>query len=71
MRWTRPAPQGEYFIIPITALTDTEQWVGEKRWILLKDVDDMFFNLYTALKQLLEYVIDDAYHSGATAMGQR
>ena len=52
-------------------LTDTEQRVKEKQEISLKDVEDNFFNLCTALKQLLDHVIDDAYHSGATAMGQR
>jgi len=65
-----PYPMGEYFVIPLTALTDTQHRTEEKKWISSKDVEQNFFNVKTALVQIFEHVIDDAYHSGVTAIGQ-
>ena len=66
-----PTSQGDYFQIPSTAITDTEQRVAESKWKALKDLEDNYNNVQTALTQLFEHVIDDAYHTGATGMGQR
>ena len=61
VRWTTPSPMGEYFVILITALTNTEQRTEEKKWISLRDVEDNFFNVKIALIQILEDTIDEAY----------
>mgnify|MGYP000441937942 FL=1 len=67
----RPStPQGDYFQIPPTAITDTEQRVAKSKWKALKDIEDNYNNIQTALVQLFEHVIDEAYHTGATGMGQ-
>ena len=62
--------QGDYFAIPTTAITDTEQRVAESIWKALKDIEDNYENVKTVLTQLFEFVIDDAYHTGAMGMGQ-
>ena len=68
---TTPSPMGEHFVTPLADLTDTEQRTEENQWITLKDVEDTFFNAKISLVQISEHGIDDAYHSGDTAMGQR
>jgi hypothetical protein len=69
IRFCLPIPQGNYFEIPLTALTDTEQRVTESKWKALKDLEDKFNNIQTSLIQLFKDVINDAYHTGATGMG--
>ena len=66
-----PVLQGDYFTIPSIAITDTEQRVEESKWKALKDSEDNYENIKTALTQPFEHVIDDAYHTGATGMEQR
>ena len=63
-----PTAQGDYFSIPTTAITDTEQRVAESRWKALKDLEDNFKNIQTSLIQLFGHVLDDSYHTGATGM---
>ena len=43
----------------------------ESKWKPLKDLEDNYKNIKTALTQLFKHVIDDAYHTGATGMEQR
>ena len=62
---------GDFFIIPSTAITDTEQRVKEKRWQAMKDLEGSFDAVCSALIQVFERVIDPAYHTGATGMCQR
>ena len=62
-------PRGDYFSIPITDITDTKQRVEESKWKALKDIEDNYENIKTTLTQLFEFVIKDAYHTGATGMG--
>jgi hypothetical protein len=71
IRFCLPISQGDYFQIPTTAITDTEQRVAVLKWKALKDLEDNYNNNQTSLTQLFENVIDDAYHTGATGMGQQ
>ena len=64
-------PRGDYVLITTTAIIDTEQQVEEPKWNALKDIEDNYKNVKTALTQLFEFVINNAYHTGATGMGQR
>ena len=43
------ATQGDYFEIPATAITDTKQRVAESKWKALKELEDNFNNIQTAL----------------------
>ena len=70
IKFRLPAPQGDYFQIPPTAIADMEQRVAESRWKALKGLKDNYNNIQTALIQLFEHVINEAYHTGATGMGQ-
>ena len=71
MRFITPKPQGDYFAIPASTITNTEQCVDESKWKALKDPEDNFNNIQTTLIGLFEFVINDAYHTGVTRMGQR
>jgi hypothetical protein len=71
IKFCLPTPQGDYFQIPPTTITDTEQRVTESNWKALKDLEDNYNNIQTALTQLFENVINEAHYTGATGMGQR
>ena len=45
--------------------------MAESKWKALKDIEDNYKKVKTALKQLFEFVIDDAYRTEARGMGQR
>jgi hypothetical protein len=64
--WRDPPDVGEYFQIPSTAITETEQKSEENRWKANKNLRDTFKNIRTALILLFERIIDEAYHSGGT-----
>jgi hypothetical protein len=64
--WKDPPDVGEYFQIPSTAITETEQKSEENRWKANKNLRDTFKNIRTALILLFERIIDEAYHSGGT-----
>ena len=52
VKFRQPVSQGDYFSIPATALTDTEQRVAESKWKVLKELEDNYKNVKTALTQL-------------------
>jgi hypothetical protein len=64
--WRNPPDVGEYFQVPTTAITETEQKSEENRWKANKNLRDNFKNIRTALVLLFERIIDEAYHSGGT-----
>ena len=64
--WQEPKDVGEYFEIPMLAITETEQKTEERKWKAEKDLRDNFENVCTALRLLFERIIDQAYHSGGT-----
>ena len=67
--WSDPKDVGEYFEIPVLAITETEQKAEERKWKSEKDLRDNFENVRTALRLLFERIIDQAYHSGGTGTG--
>ena len=69
--WTDQPDVGEYFIIPVTAITETEQRTKDKIWQVQKNKCDTFVNLITALTTILEDSFDVAFHSGGTALAKR
>jgi hypothetical protein len=70
-RWRDPVDVGKYFVIPVTAITETEQRTEDKIWQVQKSKHDAFVNLVTALTTILEEVFDVAFHSGGTALAER
>jgi hypothetical protein len=69
--WRDQIDVGEYFIIPVTAITETEQRTEDKIWQVQKSKRDTFVNLITALTTILENAFDVAFHSGGTALAER
>jgi hypothetical protein len=69
--WTDQPDVGEYFMIPVTAITETEQRTEDKIWQVQKSKRDTFVNLITALTTILEDSFDVAFHSGGTALAER
>jgi hypothetical protein len=67
--WEPPPDVGEYFSVPATAITETEQKSALSEWQSQKDLRDTFKNVRTALKEMLERTIEEAYHSAT--MGRR
>ena len=47
--WKDTADGGNYFIVPTTAITDTDQQSVERKWKSRKDLLDTYRNIYTAL----------------------
>ena len=45
--------------------------MAESKWKALKDIEDNYENAKTALTQLFEFVINNAYHTEARGVGQR
>jgi hypothetical protein len=69
--WQDPVDVGEYFTIPVTAITETEQRTEDKIWQVQKSKRESFINLITALTTILEAAFDVAFHSGGTALAER
>jgi hypothetical protein len=69
--WQDPVDVGEYFTIPVTAITETEQRTEDKIWQVQKSKRESFVNLVTALTTILEDTFDVAFHSGGTALAER
>ena len=67
--WDDLKDVGEYFEIPVLAITETEQKTEERKWKAEKDLRDNFENDRTALRLLFERIIDQAYHLGGTGTG--
>ena len=62
--WTDPNNVGKYFIVPTTAITDTNQKSEERKLQVGKDLLDTFCNMRTALRHPFEWAVNPAYHSG-------
>jgi len=58
--WTDPEDLGDFFVVPISAITDTQQKSEEHQWLASKDLRDNFTNLKTALKSLFEQIFDNS-----------
>jgi hypothetical protein len=69
--WSDQADVGEYFVIPVTAITETEQRTEDKIWQVKKSKRETFTNMVTALTTILEDAFDVAFHSGGTALAER
>jgi hypothetical protein len=69
--WMDQADVSEYFVIPVTAITETEQRTEDKIWQVKKSRRESFINLITALITILEDAFDIAFHSGGTALAER
>ena len=69
--WRTPANPGDYFVPSINALTDCQIAVEEGRFNAQKEVSDGFEVIVGVLTSKFETVIDPAFHTGATGMGQR
>ena len=54
----------KYFIVPTTAITETDQKPKERKWQAGKDLLETFHNMRTALQKLFERSINPVYHSG-------
>ena len=68
--WKDPADVGDYFIVPTTAITDTDQKSSERKYQARKHLMDTYRNMRTALRQLFDRAINHAYHSrGMTNTG--
>jgi hypothetical protein len=69
--WQDQRDVGKYFIIPVTAITETEQRTEDKIWQVQKGKRESFVNLVSALTTILEDAFDVAFHSGGTALAKR
>ena len=56
--------QRKLFIVPTTAITETDRKLEERKWQTGKNLPDTYHNMCTALQQLFERAINTAYHSG-------
>ena len=61
-RWQDPEDVGNYFIVPTTAITDTNQKPKEIKPKARKNLLDTYCNMYTVLQQLFERAINPVYH---------
>ena len=64
IRCQNPEEVENYFIVPTTAITDTNQKSEERKWQARKNLLDTYRNMRTALRQLSKRAINHAYHSG-------
>jgi len=71
--WTDPPDVGESFVLPRTLVTETDQKTAYNKWTADSTKYETFRAVRGALKDLFERVIDEAFHSSATAtsMGLR
>ena len=70
--WRYPVNVGKFFVIPDTAITDTEQKTHERMWRARKKLQDNFNNFQMALKTMFKRIINTAYHlvgMGRTGFG--
>ena len=64
--WTDTNDVGHYFIVPPTAITNTNHNSEERKWQAGKDLLDTFCNMWTTLRQIFERTINPAYQLGGT-----
>ena len=68
--WTDPVDIGEFFVVPISTIMDTQQKSEDIKWQTKKDLRDNFMNPKTTLKLLFEHIFDLSYHLvGMRSMG--
>ena len=63
-RWKDPEGVQNYFIVPTTAITNTDQTSEEIKWQSRKNLLDTCCIMRTALQQLFDRAINHAHHSG-------
>ena len=61
--WRYPVDVSEFFIVPDTAITNTEQNMHKRMWQARKDLQDIFNNFQTEFKMMFERIINLSYHS--------
>ena len=66
-----PADVEEWFEIPPSSITETEQRIDEKRWELQKEKRNTFENLLMVLTKTFEDSIDPALHTGSHGLATR
>ena len=69
--WNAPVDPGPCFRPSASATSDRAIETERNAWDFLKDMSDTFDAVKLVLTQIFEEAIDDAYHTGATGMGQR
>lgn len=71
--WRDPPDVGESFVLDRTLVTETDQKTAYNEWYARAGKYETFRMVRSALKDLFERVIDEAFHSSATAtnMGLR
>ena len=67
--WVPPENVGEFFVCPVTAITETDQRTAEREWKAKSDRHQNNENVELASILLFERVIPVIYHLGGTAMG--
>ena len=68
--WETPNRMREFFVVPITAITDTDQRTAKRQWITMKTRETNDNNVNTCLVIKFEHVIPQVYHTGGTEMGR-
>ena len=71
IEWRDPEEVGEYYEIPATATTETEQRTEENKLKVKKEKREIFENLKMVLTKIFEEVIDPAFHSGSRRLSTK
>ena len=66
--WTVPDQVGEFFQVPIIAITDTDQRTEERKWTAKKTSENNDNNLDTCLVVMWTWIIPQAYHTGGNTL---
>ena len=65
-----PERKGEFFMVPVTAITDIDQRTAKQRWIAMKTCETNDDNFKTCFVITFECDIPQVYHMGGTEMGR-
>ena len=68
--WASAACMGEFFRVPMTAITETDQRTAECEWIAMRLRETNEENLATCLVTMFERVIPLVYHTGGNEIGR-
>ena len=72
LKWSDLEDVWMCFIVPMDAITDTNQKSREREWNFKKCMRDTLLNVETCLRMLFERCFDKAYHSSTSGgMGYR
>ena len=69
--WQDPADPGLFFVPSRSAVTDRLISIEESGWNAQKAVSNSFDTIKSVLTHIFTKCVPEAYHSGATAMGQK